>query len=332
MGQLALSWSELLEDDTERVLPWLGGRQVHAHDRTWTIAGPLPPEHGWYRFDAGGGRKATLLGPAEADFLYEEGHPLVTGYVVGDRLIPDEARVEPDPTRLVGQTVPVFLVEPGLDRFARAVTARDRAGRHVYLRQEWPEGPEDAVLAAWQDRKESVDDIPEVRPALDLAFRWLSYQRDVAEGRIRAAEERRQAEEEAARLAEIERATGGTAVTRREIARRDFEAAARAALRISGAELLDARDSYTRGNKVVQYRFRDRRFECEVDGRTLQVIDAGVCLDDHMGTKGDTFFTLESLPGVIGEAMNLGVLVVWRHVPDDDPPPERGRRGRRRRR
>ena len=54
-----------------------------------------------------------------------------------------------------------------------------------------------------------------------------------------------------------------------------------------------------------------------VEGALGRLLDAGVCLDNHRGTKGDTFFTLESLPAVIGEAIRGNKLVVWRHVPGD---------------
>jgi hypothetical protein len=48
-------------------------------------------------------------------------------------------------------------------------------------------------------------------------------------------------------------------------------------------------------------------------------VDSGICLVDHgTGERGDTRFTLESLPGVVGEAMDLGRLVVFRHV-DGEP-------------
>jgi hypothetical protein len=111
----------------------------------------------------------------------------------------------------------------------------------------------------------------------------------------------------------------GTAIGRRALAAKDFESAAREALRVSGAELLDVRQSANKGEMVVQYRFEKRRFECVVQKNTLRVIDAGVCLTDHnTNEKGDTFFTLESLPGVIAEAMRRDKLVVWRHVDRDD--------------
>ena len=98
----------------------------------------------------------------------------------------------------------------------------------------------------------------------------------------------------------------------------DFEEAARAALSVADAELLDHRDSARRGEKVITYRLDGRRYECVCDARTLNILDAGVCLNDYRtGQKGDTWFTLESLPGVIREADRTGVLHVFRRVDDD---------------
>ena len=318
-----MGWQDLLApaEGEERILPWLGGRKVHGQTRTWRITGRLPRELGWYRFKTTTSRKASLVAEAELDDDYGEGLTLVRGYLAGDRLIPDTARVDPDPTKLFDQTESVALVELGLDRFTRAVAARDLDGTLVYLRQEFPEGPEFEVQAAYQDRLESVAHIKNVSPALDLAFRWESYQRVAAEERRRELE--RLAAEEAARLEAEEKLReamkdAGTGAGRRALAQRDFHAAARAALAISGAELLDARPSRNRNQMVVQYRFRNRRLECEVHKDTLRIVEAGVCLDNHRGTKGDTFFTLESLPAVIGEAMDRHILHVYRHLGGDD--------------
>lgn len=314
-----MGWQDLLDDGGEKVLPWLGGNKVFSQDREWTLKGRWPREHGWYSFNTSGGRIARLAHrePMPVDPEYTENLPLRQGYLVGDRFIPDDARVDPDPAKLILQTEPVFCVEIGLERFTRATVARDRVGRLIYVQQEWPQGPEADVLVAYQDRLDSVGHITGVTPALDLAFRWISYQRAAAEAR--AAELERLRAEEEAKAAEAERvrrllAQVGTAVGRRELAAQDFETAARMALRQGNAELLDVRPSRTRGEMVVQYIFRHRRLECVVDARTLRIIDAGVCLDNHAGTKGDTFFTLESLPGVIGEAIDRNKLVVWRHA------------------
>jgi hypothetical protein len=103
------------------------------------------------------------------------------------------------------------------------------------------------------------------------------------------------------------------------MAKLDFGEAARAALAIGGAELLDWRDSRSVGEAVVQFRFQHRRFECVCQKDTLRIVDAGICLTDHYtGVRGDTRFTLESLPPVIQQAVREGKLVVFRHVDGDD--------------
>ena len=70
-----------------------------------------------------------------------------------------------------------------------------------------------------------------------------------------------------------------------------------------------------KGMDYMSYHKEEEGFECVVNKRTLQIIDSGVCLtDESTGVKGDTWLTLESLPGVIGEAMDLDKLVVWRRL------------------
>jgi len=312
-----MGWQDLLSEGEKKVIPWTGGRKIFDEGRTWAIKGALPEEVGWYEFDISGGRKASLVGPAEPDPDFESRHITVRGYLMGNRLIPDDARVDPDPKKMVDQTLAVQLVEPGLERFARAVAAYN-TDAWIYIRQEFPQGPEMEVQEAYQDRLEAVSHIKGVPPALDLAFRWISRQRQLAEEREREAERRRIEEEK--KRAEQERIQqamkdAGTGLGRRNLAQRDFSAAAKAALAVSGAQRLDARKSYRRNEMVVQYRFRRQRLECVVDARTLRIIDAGICLEDHhTGEKGDTYFTLESLPPVVGEAIDAGRLVVWRHA------------------
>ena len=227
--------------------------------------------------------------------------------------------MDPNPAKIVDSSEPVFLVEPGLDRFARVSAGRTHEGGSlVYARQEMPLGPEDDVLKSFLDQKESVDNIANVAPALDAAFRMEVYQRIEAQRR-REELERQRREEEERRVREERRQKLfeqlGNAQGRRDMAKEDFGEAARAALAVGGAEYLDHRRSVRRNEMVVRYRMLRRRFECVCDAQSLRIIDAGICLIDHgTGERGDNYFTLESLPGVITQAHREGRLVVFRHV------------------
>jgi hypothetical protein len=314
-----MMWRELLQTNDETVVaPWVGGRSLRTGERTWAIEGDLPPEHGWYAFRSAG-RKARASGPAEAapGILRH----LVRGYLVGDRLVRDDSRVDPDPSKIVRASEWVHLVEPGLDRFARVAAGRAcEGGSLVYQGQEMPLGPEGDVLAAYLDDAPSLDHVRGVPPALDAAFRMETWRRAEAERRRAELERLRREEEE--RLAREERrreltARLGDAAGRRAMVYVDFADAARAALAIGGAEYLDHRRSVRRGEVVVRFRVAKQRFECTCDEATLRIIDAGICLVDHTtGERGDTYFTLESLPAVILEARRGGKLVVFRHVDD----------------
>ncbi len=311
-------WNQLISQTEELVLPWMGGQTLHSQNRRWSLTNS-PPEHGWHRFRIDGSRRAAWICE---DFAPPEplpNLPLLRGYLVGDRLICDDATVTPDPAKAFQQSEKVWLLDHTLERFTRILAARHRSNHLVYVRQEFPLGPEADVLTAWQDRRPDVANIPGVTPALDLTFRWLTHQRILADARRERMERElaRQAEAEARREAEAQAAAKyikeqQTIYTKRV---RDFEGAARAALSVSGAELLDHRPAQQKTEAVVQFRFQQQRFECVVNRQTLQIIDAGICLMNHAtDERGDSYFTLESLPAVIHEAMRRGVLVVFRHV------------------
>lgn len=316
-----MSWRDLLaKPDESVVVPWTGGREVRAGSRVFSVKGRLPPEHGWHTFKVDGSRVATWTGAAEGvdlDAAFGK-QKLVRGYLVADRLVPDGASVVLDPTRIVEQTETVWLIEPGLDRFARIRAGRWPDGRLIYVGQEFPLGPEAEVTDAYLDQKASVTEIKEISPALDLAFRFETWNR-IEQARLRAEAERL-AREEAERLAREEQRANlvrrlGTGEGRRQMAAVDFETAARAALRVAGAEFLDYRDTRVAGEAVVHFRYRNRKWECVAQKATLRIVDAGVCLINHAtGERGDTKFTLESLPAVLSEAIDTGRLVVFRHV------------------
>jgi len=310
-----MGWKDLLDAEDERVvLPWLGGRTLHG-PRTWTIEGRLPQEYGWYNFGIKG-RRAFDPRPAAPDPELLEKQ--VVGYLVGDHVVPDGIRVDPDPDKVSAFAEKVYLLEPGLERFARVRAGRVFGeGPLVYYDLEVPLGPEDAVLALDQDRVDSVITLKEVTPSLDAAFRMEVLQRVQSEAR--RAELERLRREEAERQAREERRQRlvehlGDGAGRREMAQMDFGEAAKAALGVGGAEMLDHRPHRIRGEWVVQYRLDRQRYECVCD-QNLRIIDSGICLTDHRTQEqGDTYFTLESLPAVIRQAQREGKLVVYRHV------------------
>lgn len=311
-----MSWRDHLQ--TERVapeiLPWTGGETVLSREAEHRLS-RRPREHGWYSFLVRG-RTAVPGDPAppDTDLLRWR----VKGYLVGDRLIADGAAVDPDPLRALADADPVRLLEPGLPRFSRIEAGRMRPRTPlVYVGPDFPAGPEQEVLEAYQDRASSVDRIPGVAPALDLAFRMESREREEAARRREELRLRREEEERLEREAERRRqriAELGDGAGRRRVAAVDFNEAAAAALAVGGAEFLDVYDQGD-GEKVVTYRLRDRRFQCVCDARTLRIVEAGICLvDEATGESYDRLFTLESLPGVVAGAMDRGVLHVFRHV------------------
>jgi hypothetical protein len=311
-----VGWKDLLQDDNEKVtLPWTGGRFLNSDHRVWKIAGPLPKEFGWYRWRIEG-RKVFEEGAVDPESVLLEHR--VSGYLVGDHIVPDDTRVDPNPETITSFAEKVYLIEPGLDRFVRVSAGRVYPeGPLIYVQQEFPLGSEDAVLEVYLDRAPSVTHIAGVPPALDAAFRMEAYQRTLAEERRRELERLRKEEEERIACEERRRALQerlGDGAGRRAMAKENFAEAASAALQVGGAELLDHRRSAQGGEWIVKYRIDGQRLEC-VATTELAIVDAGFCLQDHeTGLKGDKLFTLESLPSVARQAIREGNLVIWRHI------------------
>lgn len=315
-----MGWADLIGNSETITVPWTGGRTVVRGDRTFRLRGRTPPEFGWHQFSIDGSRNTRWTGAGETDFTYGEGRKVVTGYLVGDRIILDGTGANVAVEEIFDQTERVFLVPQGQDRFARASCAVAEDGRLIYLQPAFPKGPEWQVMAVFQDQGEDISQIPDVTPALDLAFRFESWMRAEAIERRRIEEERRLEElaeaERQRQLAELRRQIG-TAQGRRELAKVDFPAAARAALAFSGAEYLDSRVGRAEHQMVVQFRFQGRRFECVCHAETLRIIDSGICLTDHAtGERGDTRFTLETLPDVIEQSGQR--LHRYRHFDDEE--------------
>lgn len=315
-----MSWRSLLQAPNETViLPWLGGRDLRLGERGWRIEGVLPREHAWCQFQVSGrvARLKEICEPAP-ELLRDS----VRGYLIGDLLIPLDASATAD---LFASAERVELIPLGVDRFSLISAGRIGQGLPlIFAQEEMPLGPEQEVQNAFLDGDQDLFLIDNVNPALEVAFKLAVWQRVEAARRRaeieaqRAADEARLAKE--ARIREFAEKLGDGA-GRRAMAAEDFEAAARAALTVGGAEYLDHRASPRANEMVVRFRLRGRRFECTCDRNTLQIIDSGICLVAHdrrdgfePGTRGDTWFTLESLPGVIVDADNQRRLVVFRHA------------------
>jgi len=312
-----MGWRDLIEVEEQTVVaPWLGGRSLRSHSRLFIIQGRLPADIGWHSFQVSK-KTATLIESVDQD--PEALKHVQLGYLVGDRFIPDQTEwCNLDYGNISRNYPTVALIEEGLDRFSRVEVGKfSSSGRLIFKSVAFPLGPEEEVLSAFLDRKDSTDDIKGVTPALQAAFEAECRQRNEIEQRRIELERLRREEEE--RLAQEQRRTEmaealGDGAGRRAMAGVDFQAAATAALAVGGAELLDIRAGHRAQEKVIRYRLEGRRFECVCDLQ-MRIIDAGVCLtDESTGEKGDTFFTLESLPGVIKQAIREGVLVVFRHV------------------
>ena len=244
-----MGWQDHLEGPSHLVAPWLGERDITRDGRSWRIRGANPRWHGWYRWMVRG-RVADYAGEAMPDLDYVSGawdKKREKGYLVGNRLILLEHRGSVDPNDFEKNTVQVELVEPGLDRFTLVEVGFAAHFVPMYRQELFPLGPEDEVRRAFVDRKETVDDIAGVTPALDLAFRFATRQRQVLEER-RAEMERIREEE---RRREEAMRNMGTGLGRRTLASTDFETAARAALAVGGADLLDVRQGRTQHEMVA---------------------------------------------------------------------------------
>ena len=116
-----------------------------------------------------------------------------------------------------------------------------------------------------------------------------------------------EARAEAARTLETWERRGVT-TGERQRAEAEVGAWAERALAKAGARMISHR-RLGGGLMEVVYAFMGERFVTVVEGATLRVRDAGVCLDGE-----DARVTLESLPSVLKEAIDTGSLVITRHA------------------
>ena len=296
------------------VLPYLGGARVAGDGRRWRVRTPVAP--GWWSFELSG-RVARPVTPATAPDLSRlaafRGH-LVGGWIFagGDHieavlLVPED---EPPP-------------------LAPAIARRWHDASLVFDALDFETEAEDLVRRALEDER-SIEQIAGVGASLRAAFAFALVERLARRRRLRVSPRelkgrwldvaRRGPAAAGELLDEIDqrrRRVGLQTVVARVVdgARRaeelwerwPSERRAEAALEAAGGTLLALRRQGETQIEVT-FRFLGERFISIVDAQTLQVHDAGICLDG-----ADREITLESLPSVIREAIETGELVITRH-------------------
>lgn len=320
-----MDYRKFLAKTESVVLPYLGGGTVDTATRRLRITTPVAP--GWWRFELRG-RDAIAREPAGPEGL--EGLPRVRGHLWGTRLVREGAVAEP--LELMPEEQPPVLAPVNARRW--------HDGALLFDSVEFEGEAEDQARRAMEEGHPlaSVKGVSApLRAAfgyvlLEAASRTLGIRFVPAEARTRVqaiAEKGRAEAEECLRTLLREREAHQRALVARQ--ERELTSAlvveapereqsrqrtqtrpgdmsrAEAALHGAGARLLNHR--WLSGNQLeVTYAFMEERFISIVDANSLQVVDAGVCL-----AGADSEVTLESLPSVIREAIDTGVLVVTRY-------------------
>ena len=315
-----MDYKKLLGKKETLVLPFLGGTRVEAPDRSLRLA-RTDLEPGFWSFSVAG-RVATPIEKVEAPSL--EDRPKVRGHFAAGSLVTS------------GNDAEVLELLPAEEPPALApVVARRWHGGAVLFEMVDFEGEAEPACREALEEGHGIGAVRGVVPSLRAAFAAAvlakvgrrenthvslvearAHVHDVAERgepaalaviRRIAEERRREIAALAARAAEARAEDARRAHAERvRTARETVEERIEKALRSADGELRATRD-LGNGNVEVTWRFSGQRFVSVVDVVTLQVVDAGVCLAGE-----DDLVTLESLPGVIREAIDTSRLVVTR--------------------
>ena len=315
-----MDYKKFLARSEERTLPHFGGVVLEAPDRALRLDAALAA--GWYRFEIHG-RRAKSIEPADPDPSLLESLPIVRGHSFGDRLFSTGAIAEPL----------FFLPADRPPRFSIARARRWPRGQLLFDSLDFDTEAEETARRALEDQRSLANErgIPatlraafgfavasEVARGMHVPISFAEIAGRVVElagedGRTIAEQELHRIERERAehaRWIEHERRIGLARERAREVAAErgalDPETRAEEALTSAGAQLLDTR-RLDGGLLEVTYRFMGERFLSIVEQTTLRIVDAGICLAGY-----DDRLTLESLPGVIREAIEDHRLVIAR--------------------
>lgn len=307
-----MDYTKFLGKKEHVVLAYLGGPHVFDRDRRLRIDGDRPAL-GFHRFEVSG-RNARSLEAADPPDFSKSKLPKGRGHFVSGWLVTQDGLV-----RLS------LLPEEEPAPFATTRARRWHSGDWIFEALDFDgEAEEEARIRL--ERGDSLADLKGVAGTLRIAYgialaiataRRLGtdlspreaapHAGTIAEGGTDAANRILQVLAQD-RLAEIERAR-----IRVERARaRDIPTPDNAAMRAemaldrAHATMLASRN-LGHGQIEVTWQFMDERFISVVDAITLHVYDSGVCLAGE-----DELVTLDSLPGVIREAIETDRLVITR--------------------
>jgi hypothetical protein len=327
LREAAVDYTKFLNRKEEAVLAYLGGAFAYGKDRRVRVAEPRPA-NGFHRFEIKG-RNATALEALDSPELGKL--PRVRGHHVREWVISQDLTSRAERVELMPAEEPMpfailrarrwhseDLVFESLD-FDTEVedTARRR------LEQKAPHGELKGAplslrtaygIALASACAAEMGISLSVREALPAAGKIAEGGDAVARPFLVQLEARRAEEMERARIRAIVegRPPGPRPVAYRTPAREqptleNASLRAEQALDAAHARMLASRN-LGNGNIEITWTFMGERFISVVDGITLHVYDSGVCLAGE-----DELVTLDSLPGVIREAIETDVLVITRH-------------------
>jgi hypothetical protein len=281
---------------TIEALPYIGGGSVDTRHRRVQLDEEVEPGYWLFEIDGRHARALTSTDrPDLTDLPVVRGHT-TDGYIVSAGSTPEL----------------LFLPPQGeLPRFAPVAARRWSNGVLLYETTDFESGVEEEARRAFEERR-GIAERKGVPATLRAAFGYAVLLRagaelDIAvapvEGRGRVQELGSDGADDIARELlrelEAERARSRVRLPRGLTGSRPATAdeRIRIALEAAGGALFSTRDL---GGPLVEVRYLlgGERFVSVVDGRTLQVVDAGICL-----AGADRQITMESLPGVILEGM-----------------------------
>jgi hypothetical protein len=321
-----MDYTKFLNKKEEAVLAYLGGGFAYGKDRRLRVESPRP-SLGFHRFEIKG-REARALETVESPSL--EGLPRVRGHFVRGWVVANELKSRAERVELLPGEEPM--------PFAIVRARRWHSGDLVFESLDFDSEIEEAARLRLEQKAPlgelkgaplslrtafgvalafviagDIGIAISVREALRSAGRIADEGEAFARPFLVELDARRAEEMERARIRAIVegRPVGPAPVAYRTPARNQptlDNAAQRAeeALTAAHARMLACR-SLGNGNIEVTFQFMGERFISVVDGITLHVYDSGVCL-----AGADELVTLDSLPGVIREAIQDDVLVITR--------------------